>query len=277
MRERLVALKRAVALERNSSPVSTVFQRCRTEGRAALIAFLTAGYPALEMTPALIRAVCDSGADIVEIGFPYSDPIADGPVIQASSQRALKNGATFDRILGMLAEVNVEVPLLAFTYYNPLFVRGVERSAADLAAAGFAGAIVPDLPPEEASPLADAFHKNRLSLTYLVAPTTPPDRAAFLAQQCDDFVYVAGRMGVTGAHAAADDGLKARVARLRDVTQRPLAVGFGVSQPEHVSAIAAIADGVIVGSALIEACGTEDPVNSLTTLCESLRAALVKP
>ena len=270
-------LERPVALGRSSSPISNVFHRCRAEGRAALIAFLTAGYPSLEMTPALIRAACEGGADIVEIGFPYSDPIADGPVIQASSQRALDNGATIELILKTLVTVDVEAPLLAFSYYNPLFVRGVERSATDFAAAGFAGAIVPDLPPEEAGPLADALHKNRLGLTYLVAPTTPPDRAAFVARQSDDFVYVAGRMGVTGAHAAADTSLVSRIAGLRDVTQKPLAVGFGVSQPEHVAAIAVLADGVIVGSALVEACNSPDPVNALKTLCESLRPHLVKP
>jgi len=260
----------------NATRVARVFERCRSEIRGAFIAFLTAGYPTLEAMPALIRAVCESGADIVEIGFPYSDPIADGPVIQASSQRALENGATFDWILEMVANVKVEAPLLAFSYCNLLFVRGFERAAADLAAAGFAGAIVPDLPPEESQPLAAAFKSNGLSLNYLVAPTTPPERAAFIAHLCDDFVYVAGRMGVTGAHAAADDRLESRIAQLRAVTKKPLAVGFGVSQPAHVAAVAALADGVVVGSALVEACGSSEPDKALRDICSSLRPHLIK-
>ena len=266
----------AATRERAASRVALVFEQCRSEKRAAFIAFLTAGYPTLDATPALIRTVCESGADLLEIGFTYSDPIADGPVIQASSQRALENGATFDWILGTLTNVEVETPLLAFSYCNLLFVRGFERAAADLAAAGFAGAIVPDLPPEEGQTLAGALAKNGLSMNYLVAPTTPPERAAFIAQQCDDFVYVAGRMGVTGAHAAADDLLASRIAQLRAATQTPLAVGFGVSKPEHVAAVAAIADGVVVGSALIEACGAPEPEKVLRHLCASLRPQLIR-
>ena len=251
--------------------VARVFERCRSEKRAAFIAFLTAGYPSLEATPALVRAVCEGGADIIEIGFPYSDPIADGPVIQASSQHALVHGATFERILEMLATLSVAQPLLAFTYYNVLLVRGVERAATELAAAGLFGAIVPDLPPEEAAPLAGAFARNELSLTYLVAPTTPLERAAFVARQSDDFVYVAGRMGVTGPHAAADNSLESRIAALRTIMDKPIAVGFGVSQPEHVAAIAAIADGVVVGSALVEACSAPDPARALRDACGLLR------
>ena len=267
---------RAATRERTASRVARVFERCRSEKRAAFVAFLTAGYPTLESTPALIRAVCESGADIIEIGFPYSDPIADGPVIQASSHRALENGATFDWILETLTNVRVEAPLLAFSYCNLLFVRGFERAAAELAAAGFAGAIVPDLPPEEGRAFAGALARNGPGMNYLVAPTTPPERAAFIAQQCDDFVYVAGRMGVTGAHAAADDLLTTRLSHLRAATQTPLAVGFGVSKLEHVAAIAAVADGVVVGSALVEACNAPDPVASLKNLCESLRPHFIK-
>ena len=265
-----------MSIREAASSIASVFERCRAENRAAFIAFLTAGYPTLETTPALIRAVCESGADIVEIGFPYSDPIADGPVIQASSQRALDNGATFDWILETIAHAGVETPLLAFTYCNLLFVRAFERAADDLAAAGFDGAIVPDLPPEEGQPLAGALKRNGLSLTYLVAPTTPPKRAAFIAEHCDAFVYVAGRVGVTGSHATADDLLRSRIGQLRSLTQKPLAVGFGVSQPAHVAAIAALADGVVVGSALVEACGSGDPEKTLRGVCTSLKPHLTR-
>src|SRR5271166_5663057 len=132
-------------MQTRHSSVSAVFERCKGQGRAALIAFLTAGYPTLELTPTLVQAACEGGADIIELGFPYSDPLADGPTIQASSQRALENGATFDAVLATASRLRVSAPLIAFTYYNPLFARGLEAVAADLAGAGFAGAIVPDL------------------------------------------------------------------------------------------------------------------------------------
>ncbi|HME80794.1 MAG TPA: tryptophan synthase subunit alpha [Candidatus Eremiobacteraceae bacterium] len=253
-------------------PLAETFGRCREDGRAALIAFLTAGFPSLAQTPALIMAAIEGGADMIEIGFPYSDPVADGPVIQASSQHALDHGATFDRVLEIAARCAASVPLIAFTYYNPLFARGLVRCAQELHAAGFAGAIVPDLPPEESAPLCDAFARTDLSLTFLVAPTTPLERARAIAARCDDFVYVAGRLGVTGTHAGVDQTVLERVADLRRLMDKPLAVGFGVSRPEEVAQIAAAADGVIVGSAIVQACVAQDPARAVKDLCSSLRA-----
>jgi tryptophan synthase alpha chain len=255
------------------SPVSAVFERCKAEGRAALLAFFTAGYPSLELTPALIRAACENGADIIELGFPYSDPLADGPTIQASSQRALENGATFEAVLETASRLHVSAPRLAFTYYNPLFARGLDRAAKELAGAGFAGAIVPDLPPEEAQPLAHAFGQHALSLTFLVAPTTPPERARAIAGRCSDFVYVVSRMGVTGTHAGIGDALGETLSALRSVTAKPLAVGFGVATAEDARAIACRADGVVVGSALVRAAAEADPVAAVGQLCAALSAA----
>ena len=161
-----------------ASSVAATFERCRAQRRPAFIAFLTAGFPSLALTPELVRAACEGGADLIELGFPYSDPLADGPIIQASSQRALENGATFDAVLDIASRCDAGVPLIAFTYYNPLYARGLARSASDLREAGFAGAIVPDLPPEEAGPLSDALKAHGLSLSFLVAPTTPRKRAS---------------------------------------------------------------------------------------------------
>ncbi|MBV8222233.1 MAG: tryptophan synthase subunit alpha [Candidatus Eremiobacteraeota bacterium] len=249
------------------SPIDEAFGRCRAEGRAAFVAFLTAGYPSLDITPDLIRAAAEGGADIIEVGFPYSDPVADGPIIQASSQQALANGATFDAVLEAARLARSPVPLLAFTYYNPLFVRGLERSAEDLRSAGFAGAIVPDLPIESAAPLMQALTARGLTITFVVAPTTPAPRAERIARFCDGFVYVAGRTGVTGTHKGADGMLSVWISELRRLTDKPLAVGFGIANPEQASAVIEQADGFVVGSALIEACGAPEPIAAVRELC----------
>jgi tryptophan synthase alpha chain len=250
--------------------VADVFGRCRAQRRPAFIAFLTAGFPSLPLSSDLVRAACEGGADLVELGFPYSDPLADGPVIQASSQRALDNGADFDVVLELASRCAVIAPMIAFTYYNPLYARGLRRAADDLREAGFAGAIVPDLPLEESQPLVEAFEARGLSLSFLVAPTTPPQRAKAIAEACTGFVYVAGRMGVTGTHAGVDRTLPGRLNELRAVTDKPLAVGFGVSTAEDVRAIAKVADGIVVGSALVSACGAADPVAAVRDLCARL-------
>ena len=234
--------------------VADVFRRCNAERRAALIAYLVAGDPSLDETPALLAAAAAGGADIIELGIPYSDPLADGPTIQAAAKRALDGGANFDRVLelmGRAREVLTRVPILAFSYYNPIFVRGVERSAADLAKAGFAGAILPDLPPEEAGPFVAAAQGAELSVAFLVAPTTPPERLPRVAALCTDFVYVVSRMGVTGAQTSPGEAA-ALIARVRSVTDKPLAIGFGIATVEQVATAAAVAEGVIVGSALLD-------------------------
>jgi tryptophan synthase alpha chain len=258
------------------SPVGTIFDRCKSEGRAALLAFLTAGYPSLELTPALIRAAWEGGADIIELGFPYSDPLADGPTIQASSQRALEGGATYGGILEMASGLAMPAPLLAFTYYNPLCARGLERAATELAGAGFAGAIVPDLPPEEAQPLEQALRGHGLSLTFLIAPTTPAERARTIAARSADFVYVVSRMGVTGTHAGIGETLAQTMAVLRAATDKPLAVGFGIAGADDARAVARVADGVVVGSALVRAASGSDPVAAVRQLCAVLSAACRK-
>lgn len=261
----------------NANPIASVFERCAAENRAALIAYLMAGDPSLADTPALIEAAAAGGADIIELGIPYSDPLADGPTIQAAAQRSLRAGTTFDGALAMIAKLDrkrIAAPLIAFTYFNPVFVRGVERTAQGLSASGFAGAIIPDLPPEEAGGVADIFSASGAPLTLLVAPTTPPERIPMIAERSSGFVYVVSRMGVTGAGQTLDGSVAELVARLRPLTNKPLAVGFGVSTPEHARAIAAYADGVIVGSALIDrVSGAEDKPAAARELCAMLAMA----
>jgi tryptophan synthase alpha chain len=238
-----------------ASSAGQVFQRCRNDERAAFIPCVVAGDPDTATSIEIITAACDGGADVIEIGIPYSDPLADGPTIQRAAQRALSRGMTFERALELARRAKdqlADTPLIGFTYYNPVFTRGLEKTAKDFAAAGFAGIIVPDLPLEEAAPLLGAFRAEHLAVTLLVAPTTPDIRARAIAELCTDFVYVVSRMGVTGADRQIGEIASSQVARLRALTNKPLAVGFGVATAEHAALIASFADGVIVGSALID-------------------------
>jgi len=233
----------------------TVFERCRAADRAALIAYLMAGDPAPADTPELIRSAVRGGADMIELGIPFSDPLADGPSIQAAAQRALAAGTTFDKALKIGAQAKSDigsVPLYALTYYNPLYVRGVARTAREFRNAGFSGAVIVDLPPDDAGGLAHAFARESLALVFLVAPTTPAERARHIAEACTDFVYVVSRMGVTGTRQGPGPDVAQLVQRLRPLTPKPLAVGFGVATPQDARAIGEAADGVIVGSALID-------------------------
>lgn len=261
-----------------SGAVPTAFAACAAENRAALIPYVMAGDPMLDATPRLLEAIAAGGADLIELGIPYSDPLADGPTIQAAARRALDAKTTFDGVLDMVRGLDrtaVPVPLIAFTYYNPVFVRGVTKTAADLARAGFAGAIVPDLAPEEADDACAAFEAAGVPLTFLVAPTTAAARLPAIARRSSGFVYVVSRMGVTGAVAALERSSEDVVGALRALTAKPLAVGFGVSTPAHAKAIAAYADGVVVGSALIDrVAASGDMPRAARDLCAELAAAV---
>ncbi len=260
--------------------IAGIFARCRQECRAAFIPFLVAGDPDIHASVELLVACAQSGADIIEVGFPYSDPLADGPTIQASAQRALACGTSFAVALKIARRVHdraPDTPLIGFTYYNPILVRGLKRCARDFVAAGLSGVIVPDLPPMEAMPLLEAFGAVGLAVTLLVAPTTPAGRAASIAALCSDFVYVVSRTGVTGADHGFSEGARSQVARLREFTDKPLALGFGVASPQDARAVAAFADGVIIGSALIDrlaaASTSYDAVEGAKRFCREVRVA----
>ncbi|MFH1084467.1 MAG: tryptophan synthase subunit alpha [Chloroflexota bacterium] len=255
--------------------IASAFGAARQQGRCALVTYLTAGYPSLAESPALLAALARGGADIIELGVPFSDPVADGPVLQAASQAALRGGVTPRACLDLVARaraVGLAAPVLLMGYYNPILAYGLAAYARDCAAAGVDGLIVPDLPPEEAAPLRAACAAHGLALVFLVAPTTAPARAAEIAAVTQGFLYVVSRLGTTGGELAVDDALRARLAALRRVARTPVAVGFGVSQPEQARALAALADGVIVGSAIVQR--APEGAASVQALVADLRAAL---
>ncbi len=239
-----------------SGEFDTVFARARTERRAALIAYVVAGDPDRATTLAVIDALTAAGVDLIELGIPYGDPLADGPTIAAAAQRALGGGTKMADAIAIAAEARERgaAPILYFTYLNPIDRYGVERFAREAAASGAVGAIVPDVPLEELAAFGPPLRAAGLAIPLLIAPTTPPERAARIAEASSGFVYLVSRLGVTGARREPDVGwAAASVARLRPATALPLAVGFGISTPAHAAAVGAVADAVIVGSALIDA------------------------
>lgn len=247
------------------------FDALRAAGRRALVPYLTAGHPDLARSLALLQGLAAAGADAIEVGVPFSDPMADGPVIQGSSQRALGNGMTLDRTLELIARARVDVPVVLFSYLNPLLAGGddVLNRAAE---AGCAGVLVTDLPvgadPERESWLGE----GPLAFVRLVAPTTPSDRMREIARHGRGFVYLISRMGVTGMQQSLPPELGDTIRRLRGVTTLPVCVGFGISRPEQARTVSTMADGVVVGSAIVRA--AEDSVDDALSLARAMRAAI---
>jgi len=265
-----------------SGRVSRAFARASREGRAALVVFVEAGDPSLEVTELLLPALAEAGADVIELGVPFSDPIADGPAIQRASERALASGARLGAVLDLVGRARgagVDVPVVLFGYANPVLAMGEAAFAARAAAAGVDGALVTDLPPEEGAAFAATLRAARLDPVFLLAPTSPPRRVKIVGRLSRGFVYVVSRAGVTGVRADVPEGLPDLVARVRaGVGRLPVAVGFGISTPEQVSAVARLADGVVVGSAVVlameSAAGAgEDPVGAAASLVRTLAAA----
>ena len=228
----------------------------RAEGRLGLIAYLTAGYPDVESTLRLVPALAAGGADMVELGVPFSDPLADGATIQRASHHALGQGVTVAVCLDVVRRLRKDgltIPLLLMGYYNPILAYGIEGFARDAAGAGADGLIVVDLPPEEALPVQIASTGRGLDLVYLLAPTSSDERIARVAAQASGFVYCVSLAGVTGARQDLSPGLAEFLARVRRHTSLPLAVGFGISRAEHVEAVARLgADAAVIGSAIID-------------------------
>jgi tryptophan synthase alpha chain len=237
------------------SRIADRFAAVRGEHRLALIAYLTAGYPSLADTAALIEAVVDAGADMVELGIPFSDPLADGPTIQAASQAALEQGATVARALDVAraARRRVHVPLLCMTYVNPVLAFGVDAFCRQAAQAGIDGLIVPDLPPEEAGELRTAAHAAGLDLVFFVAPTSTPHRIKAACAAATGFIYCVALTGVTGARDRLDPAVLPLVRSVKAQTALPVVVGFGLSRRQHLDALRDVADGAIVASALLDA------------------------
>lgn len=233
--------------------IEQIFDDLRGGGRKALMPFVTAGYPSIDATEAMLPAIAEGGASIVELGFPFSDPIADGPVIQSSMTDALAAGTTPEQVLAMVKRMreNVDLGLVAMVSYSIVYRMGVDRFIGEAAEAGIDGFIFPDLPLEEAASLREPVHAAGLTCSLLVAPTTPADRAKRIAEASSGFVYVVARTGITGESDAAPEGLAERVAVIREASDLPIAVGFGISRPAHVAAVVEHADAAIVGSALV--------------------------
>jgi tryptophan synthase alpha chain len=236
------------------SRIAATFAARRREGRVALMPYLTVGFPDVETTLAGVPALIRGGADLIELGMPFSDPMADGVTVQRANQRALENGVWTGTALDVartLRERGVEAPLLAMGYVNPLLRYGLDRFAADCAAAGIDGLIVPDLPPEESDELAAACRRHGRDLIMLLAPTSTEARIEAVARRATGFIYCISLTGITGARASLAEGLGDYIARVRRHTDLPLAIGFGISKPEHVAEVARIADGAVVASALL--------------------------
>jgi tryptophan synthase alpha chain len=261
-----------LAITSSESRLAPAWASLRTSGRTGLIPYLTAGYPTLESSAAALQAMAEI-ADIIEVGVPFSDPLADGPTIQRSTLEALRQGMTLAGTLDLIARAEVSVPLVIFSYLNPILRYGVERFLRDADRLGIAGVILTDLPAGSDPAVEVAVQNSNLDLIRLIAPTTGEDRLARAVDGAQGFVYLVARLGVTGATAALADDLAGYVARVRRATALPLAVGFGISTPEQARAVGATADGVVVGSALVEVLG-RDGVREARRFLGTLRRAL---
>ncbi len=267
------------------SRLAASFERARAESRAALVAYLTAGDPSPEATVGLARALDRAGADVLELGVPFSDPIADGPVLQRAATRALAAGTTLSDVFGIARRIRAEtdLALVLFSYVNPVLRHGIARAAAEARAAGFDGVLLTDLPPEEAAPFQPVLRRAGLDTIFLVSPTSPSSRMAAAARLSSGFLYVVSRAGTTGARTRLADDLAVTARRARRRAGKlPTAIGFGIADAASASRAAALADGVVVGSALVRAAEEAGPrrdaavealARSLAAACRRSRAA----
>jgi tryptophan synthase alpha chain len=230
------------------------FAELARAGELGLVAYITAGDPSLDATRQIVLAAAEAGADVIELGVPFSDPLADGPTIQRASERALRAGATLAGVLDLVAAIRREshVPLVLFSYYNPVLQMGLANFAERAAKAGADGALITDLTPEEAGDYRAALHARGLDTIFLAAPTTSEERFRRIADASTGFLYLISRTGVTGARESLPEELPALIRRARNATKLPIAVGFGISLPGHVSILGGLADAAVVGSALME-------------------------
>jgi tryptophan synthase alpha chain len=235
------------------SRINRTFDRLRKSGQTALIPFIMAGDPDLETTEAFVFKMAKSGADIIEIGFPFSDPIADGPTIQSASQRALQNGISLKEIFPLTERLKkLSIPLVLMTYFNPIFRYGLREFAEGCQRSGVDGVIIPDLPPEEAGPWIREARARGLDTIFLIAPTSTPRRIRLVNRYSRGFIYYVSVTGVTGTRGKLPEELESSVRGVKEQTKKPVAVGFGISTPEQAKDISLFADGVIVGSAIIK-------------------------
>jgi tryptophan synthase alpha chain len=256
--------------------VSSCFQSLRARQQCALIPFLTAGDPNLETTAQALQALDRAGADLIELGVPYSDPLADGPTIQAAATRALQAGVKLEDVLQLVEKVSptIQAPIILFTYYNPILNLGIEEFLHRIKKAGAQGLVVPDLPLEESAGLLETAARIGIEVILLVAPTSPPERQKAIAHSAQGFVYLVSVTGVTGMRTGMGDNLGQMIAELKKVTDKPIAVGFGISDPAQAQQVKELgADGVIVGSAMVKKLAAEG-IPALEQFCRELKAAI---
>jgi len=258
--------------------IQSLFDRLKNEGRAALIAYITAGDPSPERTPALVAALERGGADLIELGVPFSDPIADGPVIQRGADRALRAGTNLTNVLEIARRIRQtsEIPLLLFTYLNPVFQYGFEKLARDAKAAGIDGCLLTDVSVEEAAQYVKVMRASGLDTVFLAAPTSTERRLRLVAEYSSGFVYLVSRSGVTGERAELSASVEPLIRSMRGITSAPLAVGFGISTPEQAAAVAKKADGVVVGSALVRLIEQGAGEDRLEAFARSLREGMAR-
>ncbi len=259
----------------NGQGISERFAQRRSEGRAALIPYITVGYPDRQVSAECLTAIAEAGADIIEFGIPFSDPLADGPTIQAASFAALQNGMTVERTLEALGTFRAswDTPVVLFSYLNPILQYGMGRFLSDAAEAGAQGLLLTDLPAGADPDLEGEVRDGPLDLIRLLAPTTEPSRVPRVVEGGQGFLYYISRTGVTGANQKLRDGLGGEIKALREAVELPIAVGFGISTPEQAAMVAGVADGVVVGSALITALSSGGP-DGAGELVASFRAAM---
>jgi tryptophan synthase alpha chain len=262
-----------------STRISKRFADLRASGELGIIPYITAGDPTFDATLKYVLALAEAGADVIELGVPFSDPLADGPTIQRASERALKSGATLAGVINLVSRIrqSSQVPIVLFSYYNPIFQMGLEKFATQAAQAGADGVLVTDLTPEESEEYRAILAKHNLDTIFLAAPTSDDERLQKISAVSSGFLYLISRTGVTGAKDSLPDDLPALIRRARKHTQLPIAVGFGISQPGHVSVLGGLADAAVVGSSLVSeienAKSVDAAANALATRIRSLKEA----
>jgi len=255
----------------SSNSIARRFDALSKKSRTGLVCYVTAGHPDVERSVATLEALEEGGADVIELGVPFSDPIADGPIIQASSQQALANGMTYDGVLTLIERARANVPIVLFSYLNPILAAGGD-ALTRAASAGASGILMTDIPVGADPEREEWFGKSPLAFIRLVAPTTPSDRMAEIARHGSGFVYLISRLGVTGVQETTEKTLPNTIGRLRAATNLPICVGFGISTPAQARTVGQLADGVVVGSALVKA--ASDGPEAVLRLTRSLREAL---
>ncbi|HWY09560.1 MAG TPA: tryptophan synthase subunit alpha [Candidatus Acidoferrales bacterium] len=258
------------SVAQNSTRISKRFGELRAAGELGIVAYITAGDPSLDASHKFVLALAEAGADVIELGVPFSDPLADGPTIQRASERALKAGASLARVLELVSRIrqSSQVPLVLFTYFNPVLQMGLEKFAAAAARAGADGVLVTDLTPEESEDYRRIIHAQNLDTIFLAAPTSDDERLQKISACSSGFLYLISRTGVTGEKDSLPDDLPGLLRRVRHFTELPVAVGFGISLPGHVSLLGGLADAAVVGSALVSEI---EKASSAEAACTALR------